>query len=269
MRASDFVGALGVDFSRLLGFSRVMQNLCENLKSKDSLPGSDQSSPPKKPRPAGATGGKAGGRGRIKEIHPGTRFGRLVVVGRGEANRWGQTRWWCRCDCGATKQILDYNLKAGGSRSCGCSVKESVILRCRTHGHTGTPAYVSWQEMKSRCRNPNVKDYTNYGGRGLTISKSWLRFENFYADMGPRPPGMSLDRKDNNLGYSKENCRWATRTQQNRNKSSNRWITFSGKTLCVTDWEEELGFKRGLIRSRLDRGWSVERSLTQPIRAAR
>lgn len=241
--ASDIVGALGIDFSRLLGFSRGMQNLCENQKSENSLPGSDQSSPPKKPRPAGATGGRADGRGRKpQEIPAGTRFGRLVVVGRHTAGRNRNSCWLCLCDCGVELPVLGYNLKNGNTKSCGCLQSDFARTFFFKHGLTATAIHRSWSSMKSRCLNPDDQFYPRYGGRGITVSEAWLEFENFYADMHPRPPGSSLDRIDNNLGYSKENCRWATSTQQNRNRRSNRIITFGGKAQCIAAWAEELGW---------------------------
>jgi hypothetical protein len=127
-----------------------------------------------------------------------------------------------------------------------------------------TPTYRIWRDMKSRCSNPNRKDYRYYGGRGIKVCERWLEFSNFLADMGERPEGLTLERKDNNLGYSKENCRWATRAEQNLNSRNNRNITYAGKTLCIRQWALNLGIREATIRNRLDRlGWSIDRTLTQ------
>lgn len=92
----------------------------------------------------------------------------------------------------------------------------------KKHGRCGTPEYQSWHHMVQRCTNPNNDRYHSYGGRGIKVCKEWLQFKQFYADMGKRPKGYSIDRIDNNLGYFKENCRWATQTEQSRNRGLNK-----------------------------------------------
>ena len=136
------------------------------------------------------------------------------------------------------------------------------------HRKSRTPEYRVWCSMKARCNDPKHKAYKRYGGRGLAVCDQWLySFENFLADMGKRPsPEHSLDRIDNDLGYSPNNCRWATRLEQANNQSTNRRITFNGKTQTVTEWAREMGLTEGMLRSRLDLGWSVERSLTEKKR---
>lgn len=120
--------------------------------------------------------------------------------------------------------------------------------------------------MVSRCHNPRCRAYPSYGGRGVKVCAEWRRFENFYADMGDPATGMTLDRIDNDLGYSKTNCRWATHKTQNNNKRDNVLLDFRGKTLNVTQWSEELGVPRQLIYDRLRTGWDAERALTTPKR---
>jgi hypothetical protein len=128
-----------------------------------------------------------------------------------------------------------------------------------------TPEYRCWSRMIQRCTNLKHSSYYNYGGRGITVCKRWLKFKNFIADMGIRPtPKHSIERKDNSKGYQPSNCKWATRFEQHRNMRRNRWITFQGKTLCLRDWEKLLGFGSMTIKSRLERGWSVEEALTLP-----
>ncbi len=122
--------------------------------------------------------------------------------------------------------------------------------------------------MKQRCYSHNKRNFADYGGRGIMVCERWRNsFENFLADMGPRPtPLHSIDRIDNSLGYDPANCRWATRTEQNRNKRSNRYMTMNGRTMILTDWAIETGIKRETIKERIRRGWTISRALTTPPR---
>lgn len=124
--------------------------------------------------------------------------------------------------------------------------------------------YGSWTAMKARCGDVNHPAFHRYGGRGISVCERWLVFENFLEDMGERPAGATLERKQNNLGYSKENCRWATRKEQARNTCSNRYLSFNGERLTVGDWAVKLGFSKNTINERIKRGWSLERALSQP-----
>lgn len=139
-----------------------------------------------------------------------------------------------------------------------------------THGHTAnrkaTPEYTAWLAMIDRCTNPKCVGFKRYGGRGITICERWRRdFAAFFADVGPRPaPKHSLDRKDNNGNYEPGNVRWATRTEQNRNKRTNHWIEYDGRRMLITDWAREMGVSTTAIRLRLARGWTVAATLTTP-----
>lgn len=150
-------------------------------------------------------------------LHVGQRIHRLVILSEAEAVR-SNRRWLCRCDCGTEKVIRSCNLKS--QISCGCYRREfaKTVGRVQTHGMSYTPTYKSWQCMKSRCLDSNDPHYPDYGGRGIKICKRWLKFENFLEDMGKRPEGKTLDRKNNDKGYSKSNCRWASPKEQANNR---------------------------------------------------
>lgn len=119
--------------------------------------------------------------------------------------------------------------------------------------------------MISRCTNPNRPDYKFYGERGITVSQKWLRsFSQFLEDMGERPHDHSLDRIDNSKGYSKGNCRWATKRQQMQNTRSNTFLTVNGKTKTLLEWARSLNLTHSSIQGRLKRGWDLEKALTTP-----
>lgn len=200
----------------------------------------------------------------------GKQFGRLVVIHRICNNKRENIQWLCNCDCGKEKIIAGTSLKSGVTKSCGCLQKEITIKRLTKHSHTKngqtSKTYSTWIDMIQRCTNPNSKDYHNYGGRGITVCKKWMKFENFLKDMGESPEKHQIDRADNNKGYCKLNCRWATRKEQQRNTRANHMITFGGKTQCLAAWAEELKISYQTLHARLRRKWSIEKALTTPAR---
>lgn len=196
----------------------------------------------------------------------GQRFGRLSVVKRTENNIHGHVRWLCKCDCGNEKIVLTSTLRRkSGTKSCGCLLRELTTERNATHGMGKSRPYRIWTHMKARCLYPNDQAYKDYGGRGIKLCEKWLTFEGFWEDMQEGyKDTLTIDRKDNNQGYYKENCRWATPKEQSLNKRSNIILTYNSKTQTVSEWAKELNIDRRLIERRLKRGWKPEDALMVP-----
>ena len=151
----------------------------------------------------------------------GETFHRLTALHR-TPNQGGHTMWRAICDCGKIIIVRAQHLRNGNTKSCGCWDADALAARNFKHGQCDTPAYESWKGMTQRCTNPANREWHNYGGRGITIDPAWMTFANFYKDMGDRPKDRTLDRVNNNLGYSKSNCRWATNKEQAANKRNSK-----------------------------------------------
>ena len=201
---------------------------------------------------------------QIKDL-TGIRYGKYTVLGFSHIKD-RKAFWTCQCECGNQNVIVGYSLKNGNTKSCGCNKK----IKATKHAHrrrTGSSrTYSTWQSMRGRCENPKHNAYSKYGNKGVTVCERWLKFENFLEDMGERPVGKTLDRKENNKGYYPENCRWATNKEQGNNKTTNHLLTFQNKTQSIAQWAEEIGIKYHTINSRIKKGWSVERTLTEPVK---
>ena len=203
--------------------------------------------------------------GNFKNLS-GRRFGRLLVVEcLGRRLNYSGFLYQCTCDCGNITNVISQVLRSGYVRSCGCLANETKRRKDNKyikHGKTRTPAFYSWASMKERCLQKNYKEFHNYGGRGITICERWLEsFNNFFEDMGERPPGTTLDRIDNNGNYEPSNCRWATNSQQHRNTRSNVWIEYNGERKLLIDWSNEKKLSQSVIQKRIKAGWSVEKAL--------
>lgn len=200
---------------------------------------------------------------RVKIEMIGKKFNMLLVLK--ELGRCKNSRmlYLCKCDCGNKVKVYGVALRTSGTKSCGCLRKGNG-----THLMRYTSEYNIWRHMKGRCLNPKNKRYPLYGGRGISVCDKWLKFEGFYEDMKDRPsPDHSIDRIDNSKGYSLANCRWANQSQQCRNKRNNRIVSYKGETLCLTDAiERYTELDQSTVRSRLDKGWSIEDALEQPLR---
>lgn len=179
-------------------------------------------------------------------------------------------RWHCCCDCGRMVTVRGTDLLSGHNASCGCLARDTTIARSKTHGHAlrgmMSPTYVTWCLMRQRCANLKSPQYKWYGKRGIKVCDRWLdAFENFLADMGERPTGMSLDRVDPNGNYEPANCRWATPREQSNNTRRSRWITHNGETLTVAQFARKFNLPHHTLYKRLFyRKWDVERALTTP-----
>lgn len=144
----------------------------------------------------------------------GQTYGMLTVLAKAITPPSKGVRWECLCQCGEKAEVAANHLRSGATTSCGCF---RVAVKT-THGKRGSSTYTAWGNMIARCTNPNSPSYPDYGGRGLKVQDSWLIFENFYADMGDKPKGLTLEREDNERGYFKDNCKWATTAEQALNK---------------------------------------------------
>jgi hypothetical protein len=178
----------------------------------------------------------------MPENRIGKKYGRLVVIAKSPRSWKKKTYWECLCDCGKVCAPRSDALSSGASQSCGCRQKEIAKKLGgwnASNRANRTTTYSAWQHMKSRCSNPKNPDFKHYGGRGIEVCSRWLNsFESFLNDMGKRPEGLSLDRKNTNGGYSPENCRWATAVEQNRNRRHSIFIPTAQGAFPLAEFAE-------------------------------
>lgn len=201
-------------------------------------------------------------RNRPLKDYSGKRFGFLVakrLVER-DASKENNHVWLFDCDCGNEKAAKIKSVRSGSTSSCGCKFSKMMADRNTSHGLAGKSlAYRSWKDMRQRCNNPNNVDWLSYGGRGIKVCEKWDDFLAFLSDMGERPDNHSIDRIDVNLGYSKENCRWALDKVQANNKRSNYRIEYNGCSATLQEWADKVGIKRETISARIRAGWPLDK----------
>ena len=204
----------------------------------------------------------------------GQRFGRLTVIERSDIiKRSGkrETAFLCKCGCGKECVVMAYNLKNGHTQSCSClSLKKRVAART-THHETGTRLYQIWFHMKRRTTNVNDREYSYYGGRGITICDEWLSYEPFrdWALQNGYSAELSIDRIDNNKGYCPENCRWTTQKVQSNNTRKNRIIECDGTSHTLAEWGDITGINATTIAYRIKKGMTVRDALFTPVRRSK
>jgi len=192
-------------------------------------------------------------------------FGRWTVVEKDLTAPEGggkQARWICVCECGVTRSVAGHGLRHGISKSCGCLAKETATK----HGMRRSREYQSWLGMRMRVK-PNYKESYLYYYRGIDIDPRWDKsFEAFIQDMGLMPEGKhSIDRIDNDQGYWKHNCRWATDLEQGRNRRCVTKLEYLGKKQTIAEWTKETGISISAIKHRLERGWTIEQTLSKEL----
>jgi hypothetical protein len=174
-------------------------------------------------------------------------------------------KWNCVCACGNRGLISSARLLNGATKSCGCLAQEQKTIHGHARKRNRSTTYQAWYSMIQRVTNPRTKQFKDYGGRGIVVCNERRDFTAFLADMGERPTGLLLDRIDNDKGYSKGNCRWATRSQQQTNQRRTQWLTIDGAMRPLAELAREAGLYPALVRNRIANGWSPERALRAPV----
>ena len=206
-------------------------------------------------------------------------YGRLTVIKRVDdyisPSGDRKVQWLCKCKCGKEVIVTGNNLRKGNSKSCGCYNRELLAKINLTHNASNTRLYHIWICMKDRCYNPKNKKYKDYGGRGIIICDEWINdfeafanwaYDNGYIENVSRGE-CTIDRIDVNGNYCQQNCRWVNQKVQSNNKRNNHYITYNGETHTVTEWNNILGYKKGVLSRRIFSGWSIEDAFTKPVKS--
>lgn len=202
----------------------------------------------------------------------GQKFNRLTVLGLSAKKSGRKSYWVCQCECGNKKTVRSDVLKRGQTQSCGCLRDEKSainVIKNHKHKQSGTRLYHEWQHIKYRCNNPNSKNYSRYGGRGIKICEEWNNsFETFrdWALTNGYSDNLTIDRIDVNGNYEPSNCQWIVLAEQMHNRTTTIWVTHEGKTQNLTQWADELGFNRGTLNSRYNRSGMRPPELFNPVK---
>lgn len=204
-------------------------------------------------------------------VKSGERYCKLLVLSEAPATLssrgWKVRNWLCVCDCGKTTTVQANNLLSGNTKSCGCHKVEVGRIQgaaTKTHGHTNTPEHRIWLNLKYRCTAPNAPNRRYYSDQGVKVDEHWMRsFESFLDYVGFRPsPEHTIDRyPDRNGNYEPGNVRWATKAEQAQNRRNTELIEINGVARVSTEWDDLLGFRRGLTKARFNKGWRDDRLL--------
>ena len=212
------------------------------------------------------------GKIRGKDI-TGNVYGRLTAIELSYRDKKSNSFWLCKCECGNDTTVRIGDLGSGNTTSCGCYREEqsnkALIERSTTHGGHGTRLYDIWHSMKQRCYYKKHIGYESYGGRGIKVCQEWKNdFSNFrdWANSSGYSKSLSIDRVDNDGNYEPNNCKWSTVKEQSNNRRSNRFLSHKGETKTLSEWADVLDINDNTLSMRLNSGWSVERTLEEPVR---
>lgn len=195
-------------------------------------------------------------------------FNGCTVLKRAE-NKGKNVCWLCICKCGNEFIARATDIRTGNTKSCGCLNRELAGNRARKHGNRNSRLYTIWNNMKMRCSNPSSISFKNYGGKGIKVCDEWFdTFESFYkwSINNGYHDSLTLDRIDSNGDYKPSNCRWATMKEQQNNRGNNNTLTYKNVQHTLAEWSDITGIPYDTLWTRIKRGWSVEKSLTQPLR---
>ena len=216
--------------------------------------------------------------GKRYKDHTGERYGKLLVVKPVENSGGdGKCKYWeCICDCGNTTYVSSKHLCIGkyGISQCKSCRNNNLIASATKHGFSKERLYSIWNDMKRRCYNMSRNDYKNYGGRGITVCDEWgadkldiggyINFKTWAFENGYNE-SLTIDRINNDDGYSPSNCRWVCHTEQSLNKQNTIMLSIKGITKTLIEWSHDSGIKYGTIRRRLQKGWDAESAVFTPV----
>lgn len=195
-------------------------------------------------------------------------FDSLNVIKYHSTDKHGHTKWLCKCKCGNETVVIGDNLTRGHTKSCGCEGRRRTVAVKITHGMTNTRPYHTWENMIARCYRKSTKAYRYYGGRGIVVCDKWLTFEGFWADMKDGySDDLTIERKDVNGNYDKQNCVWATVEAQANNKRNNVVLSYKGEEDTLTRFSAKYGISVATLWARIFvLGWDIGRALETPVR---